>query len=340
MTIAQPKSYKNIYLTTVLAAVILICGLLILHLAPLQKRDVLATGFLADIVITFPVIYYLLIIRPYQLKLQRMLLVISLCLLVAYLILPAHQKYYVLQLRKIYMLPELVFLIIIISKIKSVIGFYQKQKFDYQDFNFQLVQSLTAVLKDGFVVRMFAAEITVLRFGLGCWKNFKPIPSDFKQFSVYKETGYAGFFGVILSVFLIELVVVHLLLMRYNHLAAHIVTLASAYGLVFLIGHFSALIKSPILFLPDKILLRVGFRWRSLVNINNISTAKKIVYSYEADETCFKGSLMKNSGNVLITFKHPVTVDRIYRKPIMVDKMILSIDQVDTFLLELQNQND
>ncbi|RYE32417.1 MAG: hypothetical protein EOP42_09460 [Sphingobacteriaceae bacterium] len=339
MTISQTKSYKNIFLTIFLAAAILLCGLLILHFAPLPKRDILATGFLADIVVTFPVAYYFLIIRPNQLKMRRMLLVISACLLVAYLILPPHQKYYVLQIRQISALLELGFLIYAISKIKSIISVYKQQETEYQDFGYDLSKSLVAVLGDSLPVKMLASELIILRFGLGFWKKFRPMSSNIKQFSVYKEAGYAGFFGVILSVFLIELVIVHLLIMRYNLLAANIVTLASAYGLIFLIGNFSALVKSPILFLPDKILLRVGFRWRSLVNINNISSAEKIGYSYEADESCFKGSLMKNSANVLINFKHPVTVDRIYRKPIMVDKMIVSIDQVDAFLLEIRNQN-
>ncbi|MGI4727203.1 MAG: hypothetical protein ACRYGB_01420 [Janthinobacterium lividum] len=337
MTISQPNFHKNIYLTSFLAALILFGGLLILHFAPLPKRDVLATGFLADIVITFPVVYYFLIIRPYRLKPRRMLLVISACLLVAYLILPPHQKYYVLQLRKVSELAELCFLIYVISKIKTIISFYQQQQAGYQDFGYNLTKSLISVLGDSFPVKMLASEMIILRFGLGCWKNFKPVSSKIKQFSVYKESGYASFFGAILGILMIELVVVHLLLMRYSHLAATLVSFASVYGLLFLIGNLSAIVKSPILFLSDKILLRVGFKWRTMVNINNIASAEKITDSYVADETCFKGGLMKNSANVLITFKHPVNIDRIYRQPVRADKIMINIDQAAAFIQELEN---
>lgn len=340
MTTFQPKPHKNIYFTTLLAAAILLCGLLVLHFAPLAKRDVLATGFLADIVITFPVAYYFLIIRPNQLKARRMLLVVSMCLLVAYLILPPHQKYYVLQLRKASELAELSFLIYVISKIKTIISFYKQQQAGYPDFSYNFSKSLVAVLGDSLPVRMLASEIIVLRFGLGCWKKFRPVSANIKQFTVYKESGFAGFFGVILSVFMIELVVVHLLLMHYSHLAAVLVSLASVYGLIFLISHLSSVVKNPILFLGDKILLRVGFKWRAMVNINNIASAEKITDSYVPDETCFRGSVMKNSINILLTFKHTVCIDRIYRKPITANKIVLSIDNAADFIKMLDSHPD
>lgn len=339
MTIAQPKTHTSIYLTVFLAAVILGGGSLILHFAPNAKRDVLATGFLADIVITFPVVYYFLIIRPYQLKARRMLLVVSACLLLAYLILPPHQQHYILQLRMVSELVELGFIVYAISKIKNIISFYKQQQAGYQDFSYNVSKSLIAILGDSLPVKMLASEFIVLRFGLGCWKKFRPIPANIKQFSVYKESGYASFFGTILSVFIIELVFVHLLLMRYSQLAAILVSLGSVYGLLFLISNLSAIVKNPILFLPDKILLRAGFRWRAMININNISSLEKITEDYTADKTCFKGSLIKNSANMLVTFKHPVCIDRIYLKSVIANKIMLNIDKADGFINMINSQN-
>ncbi|MGI4751761.1 MAG: hypothetical protein ACRYFB_14110 [Janthinobacterium lividum] len=322
-----------------LAVFILVGGLLILHSVPFVKRDIIATGFLADIVITFPVAYYFLIIRPFKLKARRILVVISACLVVAYLVLPVHQQYYVLQLRKLNILAELGFLIYVISKLKHIIHYYQIQYAGYQDFAFDLLKSLVSVLGDGLPVRFFASEITILRFGLGCWKKFPQEPATIKRFSVFKDSGYASLFGVILFVALIEIVVFHLLLNQYSSVAAIILSFASAYGLIFFVGDFSAIVKSPILFLPGKILFRTGFRWRAMVNINNIASAEKITGSYKPDETCFRGSVMKNSANMLLTFKHPIYIDRIYQKLIIVDKIMLSIDQVDAFLEELNSQS-
>lgn len=332
------RTHKNIYLILFLAAFILFGGLLILHSVPMVKRDAVATGFLADIVITFPVAYYFLIIRSFKLKAQRILLVISACLVVAYCVLPPHQQYYVLQLRQLSALAELGFLIYVISKLKHINHYYQIHRADYQDFAFDFSKSLVSVLGDSLPVRFFASEIIILRFGLGCWKKFRPESATIKRFSVFKDSGYTSLFGVFLFVGLIEIVAFHLLLAHYSQLAAIILSFASAYGMIFFIGDFSAIVKSPILFLPGKILFRAGFRWRALININNIAFVERINDNYQPDENCFKGSILKSSVNVLITLKHSVSINRIYRKPIVASKIMMTIDQVDDFINELKNQ--
>lgn len=139
-----------------------------------------------------------------------------------------------------------------------------------------------------------------------------------------------------LFVALIEIVVFHLLLAHYNQLAAIILSALSVYGLIFFAGDFFAIVKSPILFLPGKMLFRTGFRWRAMININNIALMEKINDNYQPDENCFKGSILKSSVNVLITLKHPISIDRIYRKPIVASQIMMTIDQIDAFINELK----
>jgi hypothetical protein len=47
---------------------------------------------------------------------------------------------------------------------------------------------------------------------------------------------------------------------------------------------------------------------------------------------CFKGGVMKSAFNVLITFTQPITIERLYRKPIETSQMVLSIDEADAFM--------
>lgn len=167
---------------------------------------------------------------------------------------------------------------------------------------------------------------------------FRPEHATIKRSSVFKNSGYASLFGVFLFVALIEIVVFHLLLAHYNQLAAIILSALSVYGLIFFAGDFSAIVKSLILFLPGKMLFRTGFRWRALININNIAFVERINDNYQPDENCFKGSILKNSVNVLITLKHSVSINCIYRKPIVASKIMMTIDQADDFINELKNQ--
>ncbi|MEO3402610.1 hypothetical protein AAFN85_01830 [Mucilaginibacter sp. CAU 1740] len=335
MTLSVSVVHKNIWFTIGIAFTILITGLILIHNVTPAKTDIVATGFLMDLVITFPVAYYLLIIRPLKQKTWRIMLVITCCCGVAYLILPAHQRSYIIQLRKFTAGLELGMLIYCISKIRHIKKEYRKLQAEFPDVAFNLHKSMAAIMGDGVAVKIMASEVTILRFGLLCFKKERAALPDYKRFSVHKESGYAALFGVILAVCVIEMVAFHLFLMQYSHIAANIVTILSIYGTIFITGDFSALVKSPVLMMENRALLRTGLRWRALVELDNITTAEKVKDSFEPAEGCFKGGIMKNSYNALLTFNTPVTIERLYRKPISTSQILMSVDDADQFLSEI-----
>ncbi|WP_299285316.1 hypothetical protein [uncultured Mucilaginibacter sp.] len=335
MTISTPIP-KNVWFTALIASTILFGGLFLLQHVPLMKRDAVATALLADMVLTFPLAYYFLLIRPLQLRKWSMVFVFTCCCAVAYLTLPVHQKYYVLQLRKLSELIELSVILYAISKIRKIIAAFRESEAAFPDFAYNLYQSIATVLGNGTAIKLLASELIVLRFGLLCWKKPGKNPKAISRYTVYKESGYSALFGVLLFVLLIEIFAFHLLLVQYSRVAAIIVSLVSVYGMIFIISDLSATVKSPVLIMKDKLLLRVGYRWRTIVNTNNIASAEKINDNYQPDKNCFKGGITKNSVNVLLTFKHPVSVERSYRKPVTADKIIMSIDNVDDFIKDVE----
>jgi hypothetical protein len=79
------------------------------------------------------------------------------------------------------------------------------------------------------------------------------------------------------------------------------------------------------------LLLRTGLRWQAIVDIDNISSINKIVNDYHSDDIYFKGGIIKSSGNLLITFKSPVQVDKLYGKSKMVATILMNIDNYEAF---------
>ncbi|RYX84648.1 hypothetical protein EON73_03175 [bacterium] len=335
--ILTPSIPKNVWYATLVEFTILFGGFFILQHVSLAKRDVAATSLLADIVITFPLVYYFLVIRPLHLKKSSLLLIFTCCCMVAYFTLPAHQQYYILQLRKLSVLVELSIVIYAIRHIKKITVSYKRLQDVFPDFAHNLSKSMAAVLGNHKSVKLLASELVILRFGLFCWKKPTRAALAVKRFTVYKESGYTSLFGVLLVVFMIELMVVHLLLLHYSKNAAFFVSLLSLYGLVFIVADLSATVKSPVLLLKDQLLLRTGLRWRVLVSISNIASIEKIKDSHEPDKECFKGGILKSSVNVLITFKHPVSIERIYRSPVTASKIIMSIDRADEFIAQMES---
>ncbi len=323
---------KNYLYAAFIAIIILIIGLFLLHAAAPVKRDLVATGFLVDIVVTFPVVFYFLVIRPLRIKKWKMVLVFTCCCGVAYCILPAHQQYYIIQLRKLTVGLELGVLIYALSKIKKIRSVYYQLQADFPDTAYNLQKSMMQILGGGVAVKVLASELTILNFGLFWWRKSKAGQASAKRFSVYKESGYAAFFGVLLTVCFIELVAFHLALMHYSNTAAIVLTVLSAYGTLFIIGDFSAIVKSPVTILDGRLLLRTGLRWRAVIDNTNIASVEKVKDSFQPGDGCFKGGVMKSSINILFTFKNPVTIERLYRKPIMVKQIVMCVDEADAFI--------
>ena len=299
-----------------------------MHAASPLHRDAIASGFLADMVITFPVVFYFLVIRPLKLRKWSILLVITCCCTVAYLILPAHQRQYIVTLRELIALPEIALFIYTLSKIRLIRREYRRLQTNMPDVAFNLSKSMAAVLGNGTGIKILASEVTIMRFALLFWK--RPVyPANAKRFTIHRELGYGALFGVILAVCAIELVAFHLFLLHYSHTAALIVTILSAYGTLFLIGDFAAIIKSPVMVMGDRLLLRTGLRWRALVDVSNIATIQKVSDSFEPAETCFNGALLKNRANILFTFTQPIAIERLYRKPTSTSQILMTIDEAE-----------
>jgi hypothetical protein len=291
---------KNIWLTALIAVVILFGGLFILQHTPSAKRDIVATGLLADIVISFPLAYYFLLIRPLKLRKWRMVFVFTVCCAAAYFVLPPHQQYYVLQLRKLSGMLELGVIIFAVSKIRKITAKFRELEAVLPDFANNIYQSMTVVLGDTTVIKLLASELIVLRFGLFCWKKPKRQPEAIRRFTVYKESGYPAMFGVLLFVILIEIFAFHLLLIQHSKTAAIILSVLSIYGMIFIVGDLSATVKSPVLIMENQLYagerLLTGITLpplkKSVIIIKQINLVLKAVSLKTVSISCLRLSIL------------------------------------------------
>lgn len=325
----------KIWITVFAGLLILFGGLTIVRHVHPSDRDLAATGLLADMIVTFPLVYYFMIIVPLKQRKWNILFVVTCCSAVAYFVLPPHQKQQILQLRKGLFIIELAGLLYLLFKIRQIKTSFNLMQAEFPDFPANLQKSIGKVISSQFVARLIAMELTILRFGLLCWKKTAGVPERFEpvRFSIYRESGYSALFGVFLSVCIIEITGFHLLLVHYHlQTIAWIISGLSIYGTLFLVSDLSAIIKLPVVITNDRIILRAGLRWRAVTSMDNIASVEKINDNYEAPENCFKGGIMKANANLLITFKLPVTLERIYRKPAAFSQLVLNIDQPENFI--------
>lgn len=335
MTIVPVSIHKNVWLTLLAALLILSGGLFILHHVPAAKKDMVATAFLGDIIITFPVAYYYLLIRPLKLKMRSLFLVISCCLAIAYFILPTHQQGYIAQIKKLTMFAELGVLIYAISKIKRINTLYKHLKIAEPYNPYLLRKSMVEVLGDNISIKLMASEIGMLKFGLMPLGKKEAIPTDATGYSIHKEAGYIAMFSIVVFACFAELIGFHLLIAHYSKTAAVIVSILTAYGIIIITGDLAAIIKMPVLITPERLILRTGVRWFADVGRCNIIAVEKIRIGFEPDKDTFSGGILKSSINICFTFAQPVSVERVYSKTLSVTKIVMTVDDADKLIEQL-----
>jgi len=331
MTAIPLKLNRNILFISAIAFTIFIGGAFLLHTVPLVAKDKIADGLLADFLITFPALFYFIIVRPLKIPAKSLFLVLSVCCIIAYLLLPQHQRDYILQVRKLTAVAELGFIIYAVTKFTKIRASYKVHHSQFADPIFNLRSAMSDVFGDALTVKVLASELAVLRYGLLFWKKEKSILKESTSFSTYKEFGYVAIWCILLLAVAVETTAFHLLLMKWSNTAAIVFTALSLYSAIFLIADMSAMIKRKVLINGDRLILRTGLRWRVNTSLSNISSLQRITNDYHSEDPYFKGGVIKNSGNVLVTFKEPVKVDKLYGTSKEFSLILMNIDDFDGF---------
>jgi hypothetical protein len=332
---ASLKFNKNILTIAVLAVFTFGGGFLLMNGVAISHRDKVATGFLFDLLITFPLCYYFIIIRPLRKSGRGIFLVLTVCCGIAYLVLPTHQRGIILQIRKLSALAELAFIIYAITKIRKIRLAYKTHQLGFADPVFSLRNAMSDLMGDRLPVKVLAAELAVWRYGVLFWKAERTLSKEVKPFSTHKESGYVAIWCILLVAVLVEVVAFHFLLMRWSRVAADIVSVLTLYSIIFFIADLSAVIKRQVLIDGETIVLRTGLRWRTIVEKSNIESVIKIKNGYDDSEIYLKGAVMKAGANVFITFKSPVAVDKLYGPAKQFKSVLMSIDNADDFIAQL-----
>jgi len=331
MVAIQYKTGRNVVIITLIALTIFIGGTFFLHVVPPAVKDKIANGLLADFVVTIPALYYFIVVRPLKIAAKSVLAVISVCCIVAYLVLPQQQRDYILQIRKLTAVAELLFIIYAVKRISKIKASYKINQAKFPDPIFNLRAAMAHEFGNSLGVKVLASELAVLRYGLLFWKKEKSGLTEANTFTTHKDFGYIALWCIFLLAVSVEITAVHLLLLRWSHTAANILTALSLYGTIFLIADLSAILKRKVVITNGQLILRTGLRWRSITGLSNVASLTKINSDNLSIDSCFNGGIIKTSGNVLISFNAPVQVDKLYGASKQFTSVILNIDNFEAF---------
>ncbi len=304
-----------------------------------NNPSALSLGITVDLLFTAPIVYFLLIKKKNIPKIT-MVPVMFLGMIVASNIIPKeHQS--LLSWFKTWFFPvvELGVGAFIFYKVRRTIQFYRNNRKLQPDFFSTLKDSCKEVFP-GKVGMLLAMELAVLYYGFISWKRTKLKKN---QFSYHKNSGTIPLLIALIPIIAIETYVLHILLLKWNVIAAWVATALSIYSSIQILGFLKSIMKRPINIEENTLHLRYGILSETSIAISNIETieitTKDIEWNNETRKLSPLGEM--ESHNLIIYLKKENPLSGLYGIKKSFKTLALFVDNNEEFksLLERAIQN-
>jgi len=249
------------------AAAIYAVALAMVRLVPEAARPgPVAYGLLADLLLTIPALWYVLVVRGRGAPARSLFPVLALSFAAASVVLPPAVRPGAIGLEVVIAAIELAALTVLgVAAVRA----WRRARAGAGDLAGPevLPERLAAVARRAFgvdrVADLLAFEVATIAYALAGWR-LKP-PADARAFTSHRDSGWSAALVGLVFVLLVETFPVHVLTERASPTLAWLLTAASAYSLLWLLGDFQALRHRPIRVTDDALLVRLGLRWSARV---------------------------------------------------------------------------
>ncbi len=296
----------------------------------------LTLGVTLDLLLTIPLVYFLLIRNTSIPKTTTVPLMIF-GLIIGSIILPSENQYY-LNLFKTWVFPviEIVVISFIIFNVRKTIKKLKRNKAFAFDFFSTLKETCNEILPKR-VVMPVVTEIAVFYYGFIYWKK-RDLNKN--EFSYHKNSGTISLLVAIIFIIGIETVAFHFLLLKWSDTAAWVLTFLSIYSAIQIFGFLKSIIKRPISIEDNKLKLRYGILSEVSINLNEIEslvlTSKEIEFNKKTRKLSPFGEL--ESHNVVIRLKKENTLCGLYGIKRKFTTLAFYIDNKEEFKNQIENK--
>ena len=206
-------------------------------------NDTLNLAITADLLLTIPFVYFLLI-RKTKIPKTTVVPVMIVGLLIGSYFLPKESQTYLI-LFKTWILPviEISIFTFVIIKIHSGIQKFKEVKGSIPTDFFSTLKNICYEIFPEKIVLPFATEVSVIYYGFISWKT-RALEEN--EFTYHKKSGTIALLLVFIMLIGVETVAFHLLLVRWSIIAAWVLTTLSIYTAIQVVGFAKSLSKRPI----------------------------------------------------------------------------------------------
>ena len=243
----------------------------------------LSIGITVDLVLTLPIVYFLLIRKKEMPKFTVASVFIAGIVLAGLIIPTEHQAFLVLVKTWAVPIIEIGILSVLIYHIRNTLIAYKQEKNKTADFFTAINAACQSVLPTR-VGKVMAMEIAVLYY-LFTWPS-KPTLKE-NEFTNHRKSGTTTVLWVFIGLILSETFVVHILLEKWNTTAAWVLSFLSLYTCLQIIALIKSMGRRPVIcdLNHKKLHLRYGFFSETIIDFKNIKSIELNARSLPADKS-------------------------------------------------------
>ena len=295
----------------------------------------MSIGITLDFIITIPVLYFFLIRQKKAIPKFSVISVFVVCLIIAGIVLPTENQDLLTKVKYVAVpLIELSVLAMVIYKTRSIIRTYQKQEKKEYDF-FNTISLVCKEVMPERVGQILATEIAVFYYLFSTKKKSK---TEF-EYTYFRKSGIKTIVSVMLELMLVETLVVHLVLEKWNSTVAWVLTILGLYTFFQIIALLRSMNHRLIkIDTENKLLhLRYGFFSQTTIPFSAISKIEQNRKSLPEDKSIIQFSPLGflDTHNIIITVSSKLVLHRLYGFKNDYQAIAIFIDEKEKFIEDL-----
>lgn len=301
----------------------------------LSQSAELSWALTFDLVITVPVVYFLLIRKKAIPNITVVPVFIAEVILASYIVPNDQQE--LLQIVKTWILPliEVGVLSYVAYRVRQTVRSFKNESEAEPDF-FTAIKNASQEIVPANLSAVFATEIAVFYYGFFSWKK-RVLAKN--EFSYHKNNSAGTLLGVLFFVILIETFVVHILLQNWNSTVAWTLTILSMYAAIQLFAIIKSFSRRPIVIKDHSLVLRYGLFAETEIPFEKIASFESSSKSMEFDGTTRHLSPLKeaDSYNMILTLHEEHRLNGFYGIGRRFQTIAFHVDEKDAFVNAMPN---
>ncbi|GAB2789400.1 hypothetical protein GCM10027175_29960 [Hymenobacter latericoloratus] len=224
------------------------------------RQPLLPAAASFDVLVGLPVLFYLLVVRPYRLPLSTVAAAFGAAVGLGYWLIPGPQQQYVQWAGQVLGVVETLTVALLLLNLRRLQRAYRAARRHTPE----VAERLTAAFRQVFgrPLAPLVFELLLFYYGLLSWRAQPVVAAGSRVFTNYQNSAFTAYVGTVMLLSGVEMGTLHLLLACWSPVGTGVALLVHLYGLLVLLAHVRAVRLLPVqLTAEQELVVRVGFFW-------------------------------------------------------------------------------